>query len=189
MSRISRWHFCLVGLALAALSALLRFVALSQTPFANGWDSYFYLVQLKSMEETGRMHSPEASLIYPYLQLFYRLTGDYVLGLKVGTAVLAGTFTAIVYWLALNRVHKPAFPWGPVALASWSVYSPQLTYFAAQYPKNLLGLVLLVAMIGSLDRLRLSRFSKPGKSWLPGKSGSWLVILFLLIINYFAHRF
>lgn len=35
--------FLLIGLSLAALSALLRFWALDQTPFANGWDSYFYL--------------------------------------------------------------------------------------------------------------------------------------------------
>jgi len=83
--------------ALAALSALLRFWALDQTPFANGWDSYFYLVQLKSLEETGRMHSPEASLIYPYLRLFYWITGDYVLGIKTGVAVLCGIWVAVVY--------------------------------------------------------------------------------------------
>ncbi len=97
------FFFLLAGLAIA--SALLRFWAFSQTPYANGWDSYFYLVQLKSLEETGRMHSPEASLIYPYLRLFYWMTGDYVLGMKVGTAILAGIFTASVGFRKLQRAN------------------------------------------------------------------------------------
>jgi hypothetical protein len=66
------------------VSALLRFRALSVTPFANGWDSYFYLVQLKSWVEQGRMHSPEASLFYPYLRLFQALQGPCCAGCFVG---------------------------------------------------------------------------------------------------------
>lgn len=172
------FFFSLAGLAIA--SALLRFWAFSQTPYANGWDSYFYLVQLKSLEETGRMHSPEASLIYPYLRLFYWLTGDYVSGMKLGTAILAGVFTASVFWFSQNSTRKLPFAFCSLLLAGWSLFSPHLTYFAAQYPKNLLGVVLLVMFIGSLAKIRVRDLSQ--------KPRGWIFPFFLLILNYFGHR-
>lgn len=160
------FSFKQVRLPLALSSASLHFWAFSQTPFATGWDSYFYLVQVKSIQETGAMHSPEASLIYPYLQIFYWLSGDYVMGMKAGSAVLCGLFT-----LLLCR-RGDSLP----VLGAWSLFSPQLTYFAAQYPKNLLGLVLFVAFVRSLD-------------WAMSKPRSWLILpILLLIVNYFGHR-
>lgn len=148
------------------MAALFRLWAFTQTPFATGWDSYFYLVQLKSLEETSQMHSPEASLIYPYLRLFYWLSGDYVLGMKLGAACLCGVFT-----LLLCR-RDQAWP----LLGAWSVFSPQLTFFAAQYPKNLLGLVLFVAFVRAL-------------AWVESKPKQWLAVpACLLILNYFGHR-
>ncbi|MFN0033444.1 MAG: hypothetical protein ACKVUS_00170 [Saprospiraceae bacterium] len=158
--------FFLLPLALAVASAILRFSAFRQTDFANGWDSYFYLVQLKSLEETGQMHSPEASLFYPYLQICYWLAGHYVLAMKVGAATLCGVFT-----LLLCR-SGASFP----LLGAWSLFSPQLTYFAAQYPKNLLGLVLFLAFVRSLG-------------WAASKSRAWFALpVFLLVLNYFGHR-
>ncbi len=192
MHRKSNFIIPLIGLSLAALSALLRFWALDQTPFANGWDSYFYLVQLKSLEETGQMHSPEASLIYPYLRLFYWLTGDYVLGMKTGVAVLCGIWVAVVYGSTAFRPSEKA-PFKalintfsginapdpdslkavlPVCIA---LFSPQLTYFAAQYPKNLLGLIFFGLFVNSLQRPATGRYG----------------LLFpacWLILNYFGHR-
>ena len=184
--------FLLIGLSLATLSALLRFWALDQTPYANGWDSYFYLVQLKSLEETGQMHSPEASLIYPYLQLFYWLTGDYVRGMKTGVAVLCGLWVAVVYGSTAFRASGSAplralvtnekginafFPDSLKAVlpALIALFSPHLTYFAAQYPKNLLGLIFFGLFVNSLQRPVAGRYG-------------WLLPAFCLIINYFGHR-
>lgn len=166
--------FLLAGLAI--VSAELRFWAFSQTPYANGWDSYFYLVQLKSLEETGRMHSPEASLIYPYLRLFYWMTGDYVLAMKAGTAILAGAFSASVFWLSQGPTRKLPFTFCSLLLGAWSLFSPHLTYFAAQYPKNLLGVVLLVVFVGSLSKIKVQKLS------------TWVFPVILLLINYFGHR-
>ena len=175
-------------LLLSILSAWLRFQAFSQTLYANGWDSYFYLVQLKSMETTGRMHSPEASLIYPYLRLFYWLTGDYVAGMKWGVAVLCGIWVAL-----LGSTAFPASGWAPfkapskegmnafypdsgkAVLPVWALFSPHLTYFAAQYPKNLLGLILLGLFINSLQRPVQRKYA-------------WPLPAFWLVINYFGHR-
>jgi len=159
-------NLLLLSLPLATASALLRLWAFHQTSFATGWDSYFYLVQIKSLEESGHMHSPEASLIYPYLRLFYWLTGDYVVAMKIGSAVLCGIFT-----LLLCR-RSQSLP----LLGAWSLFSPQLTYFAAQYPKNLLGLVLFVAFVRSLN-------------WAISKQRAWMILpIILLTINYFGHR-
>jgi len=157
----------LIALSLASASVWLRFLAFGQTPYANGWDSYFYLVQVKSIVETGQMHSPEASLFYPYLHAWYLLSGDYITALKMGTAVLCGIFTGL-----LCRYH-PSMP----VLGAWSLCSPHLTYFAAQYPKNMLGMVMLLAFVQALQ-------------W-SGKRGRWWLFLplLLLIANYFGHRF
>ena len=163
------------GAAFFLLSAVLRYAALSQTPFANGWDGYFYLVQLKSWEETGTMHSPEASLIYPYLRLVYWLTGDYVNALKTGSAILAGLFTWIMYagpgGVSFEKRLLPG---------AFSLFSPHLTWFAAQYPKNLLGAVLFLAFTGSLSRLSGSR--------KPDRASAWILPAGLLGANYFGHR-
>lgn len=127
------------------------------------------------------MHSPEASLIYPYLRLFYWLTGDYVLGMKVGTAILSGMFTGTLFWAARNRVQNQSAALPPVLLTAWSVFSPHLTYFSAQYSKNLLGVVLLLAFMGSLAaEQRVFKISKLGKEWI--------LPAILLLANYFAHR-
>jgi hypothetical protein len=166
----------LLPCVLVTASAVLRYIALTQTPYANGWDSYFYLVQLKSLETSGVMHSPEASLIYPWFRLWYWCTGDYILALQLGTALLAGAFTAVVYRIAVSRQQDGRFPLTALLLASWTVFSPHLTYFAAQYPKNLLGLVLLTAFVACLER--------PGTA--SRRRAGYCIVL--LIANYFGHR-
>lgn len=160
---------------LAVLAALLRYHAFNQTPYANGWDSYFYLVQIKSLETTGQMHSPEASLIYPYLRAFYWLTGDYVSGMKWGVATLCGLWVALLGTTRFSALGEQAFMPAQYVLPTWALFSPHLTYFAAQYPKNLLGLLLFGAFVVSLQR----PFS--GKWW-------WLAPTLLLVLNYFGHR-
>ena len=161
------WLKNVPGVILAFLSATLRFEALQQTNFANGWDGYFYLVQLKSWIEEGAMHSADSSLIYPGLSVAHWFSGDYILSLKLVAAALAGLTT-----LAMFHVAKR---WsGSVYIAllvgSISLFSPHLTYFAAQYPKNLLGLVFLLFFIGSLE----SKFKFLPFVWL--------------ILGFFGHR-
>lgn len=158
--------------SLVLASALLRLWAFAQTPFANGWDAYFYLVQVKAWSEHGQMHSPEASLIYPFMRIILWLTSDYVWMYKVGAAILAGAFTAVAMWFTSRSSFIPHS--SSLLLGAWTVFSPHLTYFAAQYPKNLLGVVLLLLFIGSLQGEKIGR-----RAWLPA---------ILLIVNYFGHR-
>lgn len=162
------WHGPLaLALGCGLLAALLRHWALWQTPFANGWDSYFYLVQLKSLRETGQMHSPDAALIYPYLRFWAWLLGDYVAGMKLGLALLCGVFCGLLC-LPFRQGETLS-----LARCAWGLFSPQLAYVAAQYPKNLLGMVLLLAFVRSLERCH---------------SGAWRWPALLLLLNYFGHR-
>lgn len=154
---------------MAAWSAILRYACFSQTPYANGWDSYFYLVQLKSWVETGAMHSPEASLVYPFFRLIQWFTGDYVQMYQWGAALPAGAFTFGVFVVA-RSLCPPRSIW-PLFLAAWTVCSPHLTYVAAQYPKNMLGLVLWLGFVDSLLRR--------GLGWSALVWGA---------ANYFGHR-
>ncbi len=76
-------------------SFLLRLASLNQTPFANGWDSYFYLIQLQSLAEKGQMHSEEWTILYPLLCLL-NLIFDYVMATKVLSSLLAACFTTVL---------------------------------------------------------------------------------------------
>lgn len=139
----------LLGAVLALLSAFIRYKALAQSTFANGWDSYFYLVQIKSWIEEGQMHSPDHSLVYPFMRLLYHLLGDYVLSYKVGAAMLAGLTTFGLFHVAKRWSGDLHIA---ILIAAISLFSPHLTYFAAQYPKNLLGFVFLLGFIGRLQK-------------------------------------
>lgn len=151
----------------STLAFLLRYHALQQTSYANGWDSYFYLIQFKSWMETGQMHSPETNLIYACLSIFYQLSGDYLLAFKLTSAFAAALFTfACTLWSFSSSTSNAL---GKI-LGAWSVFSPHLTYYCAQYPKNLLGIaIFLLALYGLWKK-------------------KWIGFFLALIASYFAHR-
>ncbi|QSE99178.1 hypothetical protein [Fulvivirga lutea] len=155
-----------IAIGATLLSFICRFIALNQTSFANGWDSYFYLVQVKSIFETGRMHSEEWTLFYPLL-MFISLIFDYVIAVKIVSSLLAATLTLGLILLAYSKTNSIYLA---LFIATWSIASPELTYFAAQWPKNLLGLNLLVYMLLFLTK------------------NQWKWALLFLILSFFGHR-
>ena len=153
-------------LVLFLLSFLFRYLALQQTNYANGWDAYFYLIQIKSWIEEGAMHSSDSSLVYPLMRLIHWFSGDYVLSFKLMSALLASSFVVLVYFFG-----KKITTYGTtILLAFYLLWSPHLTWFAAQYPKNLLGLNLMILF------------------FLSCKSRYWWLPVIILLINYFGHR-
>jgi len=154
-------------LLLFAVSFCLRFFALSQTPYANGWDGYFYINQVRSFLEEGKMDVPDSSFIYPLLILTQIITNDYILSLKIVSCILAGAFSVSLFLLSLkwSKNLKTA-----VVLGCFTIFSPHLTYFTAQYLKNLLGVVLFLWLLYSID------------------SKVKFLSLILLVINFFGHR-
>lgn len=86
-------------------------IAIFKTSYAPGWDSYFYIVQVKSWVEIGTLHSERYNLIYPLLYLIHFFTLDYVLSYKLLTILSFSSFPIIVYKLlnALDVKQKHAF--------------------------------------------------------------------------------
>lgn len=130
--------------ALTLLGFTFHYLSLIRTPYANGWDSYFYLLQIKSWFENGHLVSSRISLFYPILVFFKWLADDYILGLKILTAVSAASVIPLSFVLVseITRQKTAAFITALLALCS-----PHLFYFASQYPKNLVGYVFLLSML------------------------------------------
>ena len=149
------------------ISFFLRKTALDQTAFANGWDTYYYLVQLKSILEEGRMHSEEWTLLYPLLLVLNFFIRDPVTLVKILSAFLAACLSVMMFFNAWAFRKSIAFC---LFIASFSIFSPELTYFAAQWPKNLLGLVVFLGLLLSI------------------KSENKYAIIATLVLGFFCHR-
>ncbi len=165
--RPSRLLFVAGIVGLSVLSFLLRLQAFSQTAFANGWDSYFYIIQVKSFLEEGQMHSTDRSFIYPFFIGLQWLVGDYEWSFKLGSALLAGLFTLVSSIFIWRRTASVS---AILLVCAFLCFSPHLTYFASQYPKNLLGLVFFVGMLIFLFEER------------------WMETLVFLVLCFFGHR-
>lgn len=125
-------------------SFTVRFVIYTDQPFANGWDAYFYIVQIKSYLEEGAMHSNRVSLFYPVLIGVYYLVRDYELTYQVLSAAIVATVSWQLYRVTRTINQKSNAKY---LVASFSVLSYQLTFVGAQFPKNLLGVALLLLLL------------------------------------------
>ncbi|WP_338768172.1 hypothetical protein WAF17_07235 [Bernardetia sp. ABR2-2B] len=169
-------YFLLSILLISLLSSFLRGYALFQTDFANGWDGYFYLVQMQSLFETGKAHTGDASIIYHFLTFFYFIFQDYVISYKIGISLLVGIFTFLLIVLTKKySTKKIALLIGVLILCS-----PHLTYFVSQYPKNMLGVVSLI--------LFWLVFPKEFSSKRSNLIYQVTILILILILNYFSHK-
>jgi hypothetical protein len=138
------WTFW-IALMMGVASFCLRWISFSGSEFAPGWDGYFYLIQVKAMVEEGSMHSADSSPVYLILKGLYAICGDYETAFQLMCALLAGLFSALSFWAA--RQISGSTPTALV-VGAWTVFSPSLTFFAAQFPKNLLGMNALLLLLG-----------------------------------------
>jgi hypothetical protein len=141
------------------LSFTIRLIALYQTPYANGWDGYYYIMQMYTFIENGAMRAPDYSIIYSFYIFLYSITHDYIFAYKLGSALLAAIFTISVYLFSYYLVaYKHDSNSGSKAfylalfVAIFSIFSPTLTYFTAQFPKNLLGIIFLLWFIYFINK-------------------------------------
>lgn len=126
-------------------SVAIHFMAYDQTPYANGWDNYFYLIQIKSYVEKGVMHSSRISLFYPFLLSIYYIMHDYVLSIKIAASLLVAFFTVMMFLLAYQLSSRQLLP--ALLVGSYCLFSPQLTYYGAQFTHNLLGACLFLILL------------------------------------------
>lgn len=154
-------------LLIFSFSFILRLHAYTQSPFANGWDGYFYIIQIQSYIEQGVMHSSRHSLYYPLLILFHFFIDNYELTYQVVSASLVACFSLTVFHT--SKALNPKSDMGYV-VAALTLISPQLTFFGAQYAKNLMGVVCFLWLFIFLIK---TQYFKVG---------------LLFIINLFVHK-
>jgi hypothetical protein len=133
-------------------AAIMQFIALSQTQYANGWDGYYYIMQVQSFFQKGTLHTPDHSLVYPFYILLSGLIKDYIIAFKVGSAILAGIFVASAVVISgRSTPNKHA----PYLVGAFFIFSPTFYFFTAQFPKNLMGLIFLIWFIYFLTDKRM----------------------------------
>lgn len=132
---------------------------------ADGWDGYYYVMQLDSWQHLGHLHAANYSLIYVPLLLIGSFTTallSYQLTVWIISCLL---FVAVVQLFGKVRARIQ------VALVLLVLaLSPHLLFFSLQFPKMLLGLSFLIFGL---------RMLKEGK-W------SWLIVFFVL--TFLSHR-
>lgn len=154
---------------LSTAGFLHAWFALTQTPFATGWDAYYYLVQIKAVFEEGRMHSPDYSLFYGLLWLVKYCVADYITAFKIAAALIAALYVASLYVTGWRFATKHQ-QWVAVLCALAGLFSPSAVFMDVTLTKGFLGAVLLIFFIASLPK------------------GKWWVIVPLFVLALMAHR-
>lgn len=174
--RRTRWTS---GLVLGLISTAVHFIALNQTPYANGWDGYYYVMQAHSFIEYGHLQSLDYSLIYPYYISLSYLIPDYELAFQIGTALVAGVFTSVTFGVICGYSQKICLA---ILGGALTIFSPGITFFVSQFPKNLLGLIfLLVAAYYILRQRHWQSIVFVLLSFLTHRMTGALGIIFLLL--------
>ena len=192
------------GILLIVLFAVVivsGFLAVFQTEYANGWDGYYYLIQVQSLSNTGAMHSPEYSPVYLPIIALHAVTGNYITSFKISVVLIKVLFVLSVFTLSLSLLRstsgtdrRTAFYTALIA-GALSAMSPSLNYFFAQFPKNLLGFAFFffaISSVYSTSRSWKRRQSSPSSHQaIPNRSliVRILGVLLLFIATYFTHRF
>ncbi len=174
--------------------------ALNRTEYANGWDGYYYLIQVQSLNNTGTMHSPEYSPVYLPLIAFHAITGNYITSYKMSAVLIKTLFVLSVFTLAFSLLRsrpdadKRTVFFTALIAGALSAMSPSLNYFFTQFPKNLLGFALLFFAIASV--YSTGQIWKERQSPLSHRSMSKrglivriLGLLLLFLAVFFTHRF
>ncbi|MBN1498937.1 MAG: hypothetical protein JW982_02170 [Spirochaetes bacterium] len=161
--------FSMLAGILVLISAAGKLMISLRTDYADGWDAYFYLVQVKSLAETGTMHSPDISPVYAFILGFYFTVRDYVLAYKTASAVIGGLFSLSLYFLAQSllkysfpekkRIHVLAVS---ITVLAFSVFSLSLIFVNSQFPKNMLGFMFfnffLVFFFKAIPQFKTGKF-------------------------------
>lgn len=138
-------------LILCLIGFYFHYISLSQSDYSNGWDSYFYLYQVKSLLTDGHLVSNRISIIYPVLALIKCIVSDYVISWKILNSILCLLSIFLSYKLIYEVTKNKN---SALISASICFCSPHFYYFSAQYTKNLMGFVLLLLLLIFLIRRR-----------------------------------
>ena len=134
-------------------SALVHYISLAQSDFANGWDGYYYVMQAHSFINYGHLQSKDFSLIYPYYILISLICQDYVLAFQLGSAILSAAFSVSIFLIIYHSFHKNL---GLACLgALLTISSPGIIFYVSQFPKNLMGIIFLSGLLYFIHKRKL----------------------------------
>jgi hypothetical protein len=155
--------------ALVAAAAWIRLRALQVSPYPTGVDGYWYLIQVRSLLEQGRLYYPSAPLV-PCLMAGLSLIFDPVLAVKVIAALGTAALIVPAYVIA-RRISGAA---GPALLgAALTATSAQSFFLCTEFVKQGVGLSLAMGFVASLAAL----LERPGKSRAALAAGAFLLCL------------
>ncbi len=136
-------------------SAIVHYISLAHSDFANGWDGYYYVMQAHSFIEYGYLQSKDYSLIYLYYIFLSFIIQDYVLAFQLGTALLSATFSVSIFYIIYYSFQKD------LGLASMgailTIISPGIIFYVSQFPKNLLGIIFLSWLLYFIYKRKLGK--------------------------------
>lgn len=161
--KIDKKYF--IPLLLFTVSALYWGYQVFKSGDADGFDGYYYVMQIHTLLENGSMHSKDFSLIYLPLILFSKILTP-IISYKL-TVTLIGTGLSLSAFLFVKKRSNSIM--GLLALA-FTLVSPSVLFFLLQFPKNALGCVILL--------LFLTKYRKR----------NYLATIIVLILLLFSHR-
>lgn len=154
-------------LGLTILGISYGFFSLMKSSYAPGWDSYFYILQIKSWFETGSLHSFRINLIYPVIGAIQWVTNDYVTSYKV-FVLLSYSFFGLSCYIT-SRLFK-AKPFWALTVGLISILNPHTIFVASQFSKNLMAMGFFILLVGVIPKKK------------------WKYILPLLILLALSHK-
>ena len=128
----------------AAVIILYWFYQVFKSPVADGFDGYYYVMQIDQLIKTGTMHSKDFSLIY--LPIFFLSRFTTPLFSYNTTVSLIGIFFTFA---AYNLIKKKNDPYSGLFVIIFILTSPSVLYFLLQFPKNMLGCALFLFLVSS----------------------------------------
>jgi Dolichyl-phosphate-mannose-protein mannosyltransferase len=135
----------LVG-ALFVASVWLRLRALQSSPYPTGIDGYWYLIQVRSLLEHGRLYYPSAPLVPWLMAAVAELSGP-LLALKI-VAACASAALVIPSYLVAKRICGAT---GPALLGTaLAATSAQSFYLCTEFVKQSAGLSLALGFAAAL---------------------------------------
>jgi len=148
-------RFSIIAILVFLGSAIVHYISLAQSDFANGWDGYYYVMQAHSFIEYGYLQSKDYSLIYPYYIFLSFIIEDYVLAFQLGTSLLSATFSITIFYIIYHSFDKN------LALAMLgavlTIVSPGVIFYVSQFPKNLLGIIFLSWLLYFIYKRKLGK--------------------------------
>ncbi len=185
-----------IAICIFIFTFFVTMILLSQSPYANGWDGYYYIIQVRSWFVEGAMHSEDYSLIYPLIIAIQYIFDDYILSYKIASSLIRAFFVTAIFVLSVqifkdnmhgNIKERSEYSLLPaLAICSIASFSSSSLYFITQFPKNMLGFSFLLITFHYMPQVYKAIINK----WFNRHDIVNIAMLFcFFIFTFVTHRY